>query len=374
MTRNRIERGDAPDSRTWSVSRRAFLASGAATAAAVAGCLGDSESTTAVTYRHRFVREGLDPAVNDGGVEMGLWEEEGLDVSFKTSQGSQAATTSVAQGNDEFGNGEIAAVLGQIQAGSPLTIIGQILAPLPAVVSLGSKEITAWEDLEGRTVAKYPFGVVGPLAKGAYQEVTGDPPDEVTWQNMQPGTAGQLVMEEEVDAVVTYFPQIVARLRYNGHETNVLKIADVYDYLGVSLYTRDEVIEDDPEMVDSFVRGWLRAHKAFVTDLDTMVAATSEEQEAFNEDIQLETLGEQYASRVPPKEIGLEYGKGWTPRDRLENTQEVFTELGILDESRPVEEYYTNRFIEQNQELAVDTAEVYYEELEENHDVGPDYV
>ena len=374
MTRKRTEGGDSSNRGGASVSRRAFLASGAVAATAVAGCLGGNESTTAVTYRHRFVREGLDPAVNDGGVEMGLWEEEGLDVSFETSQGSQAATTSVAQGNDEFGNGEIAAVLGQIQAGSPLTIIGQILAPLPAVVSLGKKDITSWEDLDGKAVAKYPFGVVGPLAKGAYRETTGGPPSEVTWQNMQPGTEGQLVLEEEVDAVVTYFPQIVARLRHNGYEPNVLKIADVYDYLGVSLYTRDEVIEDDPELVDSFVRGWLRAHKAFVTDLDTMVAATSEEQEAFSEDIQLETLGEQYASRVPPEEIGREYGKGWTPRDRLENTQDVLTELGILDEGGPVEEYYTNRFIEQNQELAVETAELYYEELEENHDVGPDYV
>lgn len=374
MIRKRIERRDSPATGTNSVSRRAFLASGAAAATAVAGCLGASESTTAVTYRHRFVREGLDPAVNDGGVEMGLWEEEGLDMSFETSQGSQAAAQSVAQGNDDFGNGEIAAVLGQIQAGSPLTIIGQILAPLPAVVSLGNKDITSWSDLEGKTAAKYPFGVVGPLAKGAYQEVTGDPPSEVTWQNMQPGAAGQLVMGGEVDAVVTYFPQIVARLRHNDYEPNVLKIADVYDYLGVSLYTRDEVIEDDPEMVDSFVRGWLRAHKAFVTDLDAMVEATSEEQESFDEDIQLETLGEQYASRVPSEEIGLEHGKGWTPQDRLENTQEVFTDLGILDESRPVDEYYTNRFIEQNRELAVETVEVYYEELEENHDIGPDYV
>lgn len=378
-------------------SRRAFLASGgAASVAAVAGCLGGgsgsgdtptdaggtatgsgetpTESVPSVSYRHRFAREGLDPAINDAGVELGIWESEGVDVSFGTSRGSQAAAQAVAQGNDEFGNGEIAAVLKQIQAGSSLTIIGQVLDPLPAVVSLKERGITSWSDLAGKTVAKYPFGVVGPLGKGAYEERTGESPSQIDWQNMQPGSVGKLLMQGEVDAAVTYFPQILALLRHEGYEANALKISDVYDYLGVSLYTRQEVVENRPELVNSFVRGWLKAHQKFVTDLDAVADATREHQETFDMEVELESLGAQYASRVPPTEMGREYGKGWTPSDQLESTQQVFTDLGILEETRPVEEYYTNQFIEQNRDLAVETANVYYEELDENYDIGPNYV
>lgn len=390
---------NADDTGAWSGSRRAFLASGAAaTVTAAAGCLGgdsgpadtptessgtptasSTDTPTAtplpeVTYRHRFARSGLDPAINDAGVDLGIWESEGVEVSFETSRGSQAAAKSVAQGNDAFGNGEIAAVLKQIQAGSSLTIIGQVLDPLPAVVSLAKNDITSWEDLAGKTVAKYPFGVVEPLGRGAYEKVTGNSASDITWQNMRPGSVGKLLMQEQVDAAVTYFPQIVARLRHNGYEANVLKISDVYDYLGVVLYTRDEVVADRPEMVDNFVRGWLKAHQKFVTDLDAVAAATREHQESFNMETELESLGAQYASRVPDPSIGNEYGKGWTPEDKLANTQRVFNDRGILEESRPVEEYYTNEFIEQNRDLAVETAQIYYDELEANYDIGPNYV
>ena len=324
-----------------------------------------------VSYRHRFGRSGLDPAVNDGGVELGTWESEGLDVSFGTSRGSQAAVQSVTAGEDEFGNSEISAILKQIQNGASLTILGQVIDAMSGVVSLSETGITEWQDLEGKTVGTYPFGVSGNLARVALAERGGDP-EKVNWRNMQPGSATKLVRQGTVDAAVTYFPQLEVRL--GKANTNVLILTDVIQYLGPALFTRDEIVENRPEMVNSFVRGWLKAHEKFVTDLDEVIAATAAHQPEFDETAARKTLGPIYASRVPPRDIGTEYGKGWTPEDELEQTQAVFAETGILPETRALETYYTNRFIERNEDLAVETATLYYDELSENFEVGPNYV
>jgi hypothetical protein len=77
---------------------------------------------------------------------------------------------------------------------------------------------------------------------------------------------------------------------------------------------------------------------------------------------------------VPPKDVGTSRGKGWTPPEELRTTQSVFREAGLLEQDLTLEEYYTNEYIERNQELAVETAKAYYDALEANFDVGPNYV
>lgn len=364
-----------PD-RDSEISRRRFVATGTAGAvASIAGCLAGSESssTPSVTYRHRYQRSGLDAAPNDAGVEMGLWEEEGIDVEFVTSNGSQQAVKSVAQGRDEFGNAEISAVLRQMQNDSSIRIIGQVIDPMAGVVSTAEAGIDSWADMEGKTVAQYPFGATGPLAMAAL-ETAGGNPDNVETRNMQPGSEEALLMEGKADAAITYFPQAVARLERNGYSTNVLIISEVLENLGAALITQQSLIDEQPDLVDSFVRGWLRSHKTFATDLDGVIDAYRDEVPQFDESLVRETVGPIYASRVPDPEIGKSEGKGWTPESQFETTLSVFQNAGLLEETLPTEDYYTNEYIERNQELAVETAEAYYERLENDYDVGPNYV
>lgn len=375
---------------TPGVSRRAFLAGTAASTLAVAGCTdlgggdgtspdgaasptGDAGTMPSVQYRHRFKFIGLDSAPNAAGVEMGIWEDEGVNVEFLPSSGSQAAAQSVAQGNDEFGNAEVAPVLRLIQEGAPLTIIGQVIDPMGGVISLAETGITSWADLEGKTVGRFPWATTGKLAPEAMAKEGADP-STVEWQNMQPGAQEELLLEGAIDAAVAYFPQAEVRLQAKGHETNSLALSKVLPYLGTALFTRDEIVEDRPELVNDFVRGWLRSHRTFVTDLDRVVEIQKNYVASFDEEVEMRTLGPIYASRVPRPELGREYGKGWTPAAGLEGTQDILRSAGLLSETRSVDSYYTNEFIDRNRDLAVDTAETYYEELERDFDIGPNYV
>lgn len=374
---------------------------GAGVATSLAGCLGtvgptgqeagtpdggdattrnDAETTTTgedlpkVTYRGRFDRVGLAPAVNDAGIAMGAWREQGLDVEYVTASGAQAAAKSVAAGNEDFGNGGIPAVLQLIEKGAPLVVVGQIADPMSGIVSLEETGITSWADLEGKVVGKFPFGSTGPAAEAAMRK-EGVDISKVTFQNVQPGAALKLLLDGKLDAMIKYFPQMQARLKHQGEASNVLKTSDVLGHLDVCLYTRTDVVESDPDRVDRFVKGWLNAFQLWATRLDEVIdiyepLAVGK----FDEELERETVGPLYASHVPPKDVGLTYGKGWTPEDRLRTTIDVFTSAGLLDGSVSPSDVYTNQFIERNHDLAVETARTIYDTLEANYDVGPNYV
>lgn len=388
-----LDRDDATQPTTAMTNRRSVLAT--LGAAALAGCVGragepaatdeadGTSSPTAtptrtpepvdITYRGRFKRVGLQAAVNTAGVELGTWADQGLDVTYATASGSQAAAKSVASGKDTFGNGGIAAVLQLIESGAPLVILAQITAPMGGIVSLAEAGIDDWTDLEGAVVGKFPFGSTGPAAKTAMRK-RGVDLSAVTFQNIQPGSGKKLLLDGSLDATVKYFPQMQARLEHAGETPSVLKTSDVLDHLGVTLYARRETVEQQPDLVDGFVRGWLNAFQVWATRVDAVI-----EEHAplvvggFDEELERKTLGPIYAAQAPPKAIGLEHGKGWTPAERLDATLDIFTEAGLLAGDVAAEETYTNEFIERNETLAVETAEALYGALE-RCDVGPDYL
>ncbi|MEF8826718.1 MAG: ABC transporter substrate-binding protein [Halapricum sp.] len=364
----------SPESKSVA-SRRRFLGSAAiASAASITGCLGvlgGSNEREDVSYRHRFERTGLASAVNDGGIKLGTWESEGLNVEFRESSGSQATVQSVQQGEDEFGNASTAAILQAIEEGGSLTAFGHVIEPMDGVVSLAESDITSWTDLEGKTVGVFPWSIQDGLAEVAMRQNGGDS-DTLAFQNVQPGAHNTLLMEGELDANISYWPQSKVRLENKGYGVNTLDISSVLNHLGVCLFTRDELVENDPDLVNKFVRGWMKAHEKFVTDLEAVIDAHREQVVEFDEELERQTLGPIYASRVPPKDIGQEHGKGWIPNEKMENTLSVLDEIDQLSGTLSAGEAYTNEFIEDNKELAVDTASVYYEELENNYEVGPE--
>lgn len=366
--RTRAETGTRP------VGRRAFLAgSSSLMAVGLTGCigLGGSNNPTSVSYRYRFSRN-LSSSIIEGGIKLGFWEDEGLDVEFGTAPGADAAAQAVAAGNDDFCGTGFDSAVGLIEADAPVTVIGQEHAPLGGVFSLADADITSWTDLEGAVVGHFPWGNTSQLAMAALRREGGNP-DAIELQNIEPGSEEVLLKEHKVDAVIAYWPQSVVRLEHDGYETNHLAIADVLGHLGPSLVTNNVLIDERPEVVDGFVRGWLRAFRAFVTRIEELIDLHTDFVQEFNEPVERATLPLLYAAHIQSEDIGLEYGKGWTPESRVENTLSILKEVDYVEATSPSGHYYTNQFIDQNRELAVDTAKAYYDELED-YSVGPDDV
>ncbi|MFB6071165.1 MAG: ABC transporter substrate-binding protein [Halanaeroarchaeum sp.] len=316
---------------------------------------------------------GLVAAVNEAGARLGPWKNQGLDVNYKISGGSLAAAKSVASGKDAFGNGGFGAVLQLIESGAPLKIIGVCTSPFGGVITKKSSGIRTWKDLEGTTVGQIPYGSTAPVAKAAMRK-RGVDPSKITFQNVQPGAGVKLMMEGKLDSIIRYVPQTSARLEHAGIETVSLLSADVLDHLGVALYTRKEIANSHPELVNKFTRGWLNAFQVWATDFDEVLQMYKPLMVGEpNMEVERMYLGPLYASQVPNKDIGLEHGKGWVPEQKMTNTIEAFKSAGLLDSSPSIDDVFTNRFLRNNEQLAIETAKALYDRLKD-FKVGPNYM
>jgi NitT/TauT family transport system substrate-binding protein len=377
-------------------SRRVFLASTgtAIGAGALAGCLGGSngdtggggvddtegtdESTTTpepedVTFRLHWTFNTTGLYANFYAARKWTWPEHGVDATIKHANGSQSAAKVVAKGDNKFGSGGFGAVLQMIANGAPLKVLGVISGPWGGVVSLGETGITSWTDLEGKTVGKFPFGSTGPVAMAAMRK-KGVNPDEISFQNIQPGSGLKLLKSGKLDAVIRYTPQSRVRLELADHDVNTLRSGAVLDHMGLAFYTHDKVVNKEPDLAEKVVAGWIDGVKRYAAKQEEVV---DDYRKFFGEDKFEPKVAERmlpyiYAAQAPSEDVGSEHGYGWLSEDRLQTTIDVFQDAGLLEKSVNPGEVYTNEFVEANQDLAVGTADALYSELEQ-FDVGPDY-
>jgi ABC-type nitrate/sulfonate/bicarbonate transport system substrate-binding protein len=378
------------------VQRRDVLAAGGAAAAAtVAGCLatggsddpadtvatGGSDDTTdtetalpSAIYRHNFRRMSMNSGVRDGTEQKGIWREEGVDVDFKSSTGAKKAAKAVASGNAAFGNGDYGTLVQMINKGAPLSIIGHIHYPLDGVVATGDW-LDSFTDLEGKTVAKYD--PKKPRLREAIRRDGGDP-EKVNWQIVNPGSATKLLANGEVDAASAYWPPNVIRLQSRGIETSALSTSKKLNYIGMAVYTNTNVIEKQPDAVGGFLRGVMKGWKWGANNPKEVAEVYRENadvsEEAFDGSYQYKWFGYYLASMLPDRETAKEKGFGWVDMDRFQQTLDLYTEIDILDEADPAEEYVDLRWFEDNQDLAVETAEAILNRLDEDYEFGTDMI
>ncbi|MFB6150762.1 MAG: ABC transporter substrate-binding protein [Haloarculaceae archaeon] len=343
------------------------------------------ESTTDATetpnpktsFRFQWYRNHTTTFAPLTAAEKWTWPEHGVDVTVKESEGSKSAAKAVASGKNQFGMGGFGAVLQLIENGAPLTIIGVGMDPFGGVVSMAETGITSWKDLEGKTVGQYPWGSTGPVAKAAMRE-KGVDLSKVSFQNVQPGSALKLLVNGKLDGMIRYTPQGKAKLAVDGHDANILRSVKVLNHLGVAVYARDKVVENEPDMVSNVVGGWLDGIKMWATDYDKVIAAhkklvTKESSRPWNEKFHERLVGPMYAAYAPSEGTKPDHGKGYVPKQRMQTTVDVFRDAGLLDEDHSAGDLYTNEFVEDNHDLAVETREALVEALKD-YDVGPDYV
>lgn len=311
-------------------------------------------------------------AIYEGGIEKGAWEDEGLEMSFGTSSGSQESAQAVGNGQDDFSNPEVNVALQFIEEGMPIRIVGNISNRLDGIISLADAGIETWTDLEGKTLGVFPWGQGSDLALEALRKQGGDP-DKVNLENIQPDQQETLLIAGEVDAVSAYYPQSSVRLRHEGYQVNTLAVTDVLNNLGNVMIAHEDLVEDEPEIVEKFVAGWLQSHKLYIQNVDDFIDTHKKGVAEFNEEVERKTLPYIFSSWILP-DVDLDKGMGWLPETHLENTISVLEDIDFLEQTVATDEYYTNEFVGANEDLALETAELYDDTIRERYDISPDRV
>jgi len=283
-------------------------------------------------WTHQFQFAGYYAAL-----EQGFYEDEGLEVELReySPVNTESVVDSVVSGESEFGIGG-SILLSEFANGQPVVVLTSVIQQNPVVLlTKQSSNIKEPSDLVGKIVMFNDGGADHlPLqAMLATQGITSDDytaieHDDQSYQNLIDGS---------VDAISGYLSNEPYWFKSKNVPINVIK-PQTYgvDFYGDILFTSQQVLRQDPEVVDKFKRASLKGWEYAVTHIDEMVLlirskynpSLSHEQLLFEAQKTIELMG------YPVIKIGHMHEQRWT------HISNIFQQQGLIKQ-----EVDFNRFI-----------------------------
>ncbi|GIQ70627.1 ABC transporter substrate-binding protein [Xylanibacillus composti] len=273
-------------------------------------------------------------------VEQGYYKEAGLDVEIRPGGADFPAVQMVASGSEDFGvTGADQILLGR-EKGVPVTALATIYRDTPFVLfALKESGVETLEDLVGKKVG-IKLGGNEELTYRAMVESAGIDPSSIEEMpikyDMSPLLSGQ------VQAWPGYVINEVLAVEELGHEVNTIVPGDYgINFYADTLFAKQELIENEPELVRSFVQASMKGWE-FALDNPEEAAAYGL---AYSNNLTLEHEVNMMNASIPmlqPENRPL----GKMEANEWESLQASLLELGFLKEAQQVEHVFTNEFIE----------------------------
>lgn len=273
----------------------------------------------------------------------GYYAEEGLDVEFVSAKGGVDVAKQVGAGNAVIGGG----------IGDTPLIVRANGIPVKAVAVLGGGSlmilatdkdagIDTVEALKGRTVTTMSYqdttfyALLGMLAS------VGLTRNDIDAQAAGPANTWKLFIAGEADAMAAV-PDWIAIARAQGKNMNLFPADDHFRSMAQAIIAADDTIAEQPELIGKLVRATLRGMKDIMADpaaasVDYVKAVPQHE----GKEKAMEAVFRLYNKYVYPGQSTL----GAMDEARLAALQEFYVTQGIVREAVPVEDLYTNRFVQ----------------------------
>lgn len=258
------------------------------------------------------------------GVKEGIFEEHGLEVDLTLAQGGAAIIPAVQSGDFDFGFSNITSlVIGQSQ-GLPL----QLVAPGPQTTGNAGEDFSSLlvpedsdaesiADLEGQSVAVNTLNNINDtVLKEGLRQADGDPDAMDLVEVAFPDMGGQLE-SGNVDAIMAVEPFATLAKDAGAREIYSPYAEPIEDLMIAGYFASTEVVEEDPELVGSFVTAMKESQQYAEDHPDEAKAVLPEYSE-----IDPEIIDDLTMPRFP-QEINVE---------STERIIELSVETGLIDE------------------------------------------
>ena len=327
----------------------------AASALALTGCGGASEAPagdggeasgemTDVTLMLNWYPYG-EHAAFYYGVEQGIFEEHGINLTIKAGQGSTKTAQAVGQGQVDFGWADTPAVLANIDKGVAIKSVGVFLQTTPSAVQVfADSGIESPEDLKGKTIA-VSAGDAPTTTFPVYLEAVGLSESDVTQQNLDAAGKIAAMLSGQVDGLIGFAhdqgPTIAAK---SGKDVEYLRYSDAgLNFFSNGLVAPTSTIESDPELVSALVAATSEAFTAAQEDPEAAVAAMDGKDPQMPEK---DVLLDQWEETI--KLLTTEATEGQAPginaTEDWESTLAVLSEAGLISGEGDVDTYFDATF------------------------------
>lgn len=304
---------------------------------------GEAEALTKVDFQLNW-KITADHAAYYVALQKGWFEEEGLDVNIIIGQGSGYTVQALEAGKADIGISDAPVPIKGIAQGADIKIIGIIFDKHPNCMYFWKDSgITSPQDLVGKTVAV-------PAADGhyamwpAFAKQIGVDADSVTFVNIEPAAKVAALATKKADVVFELYtakpfmekaipPEELGAILWSDHGFNA------YAH---SIVARNEVIENDPEMVKGFLKAAYRGWDFVVKNPEEAIQILSEYHPINTTDYLANLM---LVMEFFKTERYKNYGIGYIDADRMANTIELVEKyLGVEINFEP-EDAYTSEFL-----------------------------
>jgi NitT/TauT family transport system substrate-binding protein len=287
------------------------------------------------------------------GEVLGFNEEEGIDIDVQLTEGSQQALQLLAAGQVDFITVNTTTILNAREQGVDARIVySEVSHDNNVVATLSGGEYDSVEDLKGTDVGVFSMTSGGvPYLKAVLAE-NGLAAEDV---NMVPLGAGAAALEALRDGTVSalsLWAGAIAVFENQGAELTLFKSQELDRAPGFVLATTDSYIEENPEIVEKVGRIFAKAHVFAMTNPEATVRAYWE---AAPENRPAEVTDQTIAEQVHILEVGLRDMRvdnrpdtrfGWSDSEGIDVLQDYLIENGARTVKLPVEDLYTNDFVD----------------------------
>lgn len=269
--------------------------------------------------------------------QNGYYADHGLDVTFLEGGPSVDHLASVLNGEAQFGVlGADELILARAE-GKPVRAIAVILRHSPAVfVAKSNTGISKPQDFVGKTIRVTPqlrptlhtiTAAVG-VKPAQYEEVI--LPSDLA-----------LFEDDAADVWSVYYNSFAVTLQAEGHDLNFIFPQDYgVHFYNDTLFTTDTIIEQEPELVDQFLRATLQGMRYAIENPETVgQMVRSYEPTA---DVVIET--QKAIASIPLISSGSAYMGDMSP-DVWAEMHEILVVQGVLGEPIDITTVYTREFM-----------------------------
>jgi NitT/TauT family transport system substrate-binding protein len=271
----------------------------------------------------------------------GYYTEAGLDVTFEYMYEDEAVQL-LAQDKAQFGFISGISVLLARQNDIPLVTVATVTQDFPvAFFSKESTPLASVDDLTdksigipGRFGASY-YGLLAVLYAHDLQETDLNIMD-IGFNQVQ------MVAEDNVEVAVGYATNEPIQLRSLGYEVATLRVADIYPLVSDGIITTDDYLAAEPAVVEAFVEATLRGLSDTIADPQAafqICLTYIPEAEGSDQELQQQVL-EESVRYWQADTLGYSDPEVW------QQTSTFLLDNDLLTKEMPLEEAYTNRFVE----------------------------
>ena len=271
--------------------------------------------------------------------QKGFYDQNGIDVDIIPGGAESPSIQMVASGSEQFGVTGMGQLMEARAKDVPVVALAVIYRKNPLIWFSVDPNITTAQDLAGKKVG-VTIGSNSDILFRAMLKKAGVNIDQVEIVPVKYDIS--ILLAGKIDAYEGYLINQPLSARENGFETYIINPTDYgINFYGDALFTTEEMIEKNPDLVRRFVKASLQGWEYAYEHPDEAVDYTLSYSDQLTKEHE---TGMMQASLelIKPDEKPI----GTIERPVLEEMHELLVSNGILDKPINLDELYTAEFLE----------------------------